>query len=327
MLLLYHDAGLFMWNLSHRLGSLRRDLNQLKAENLLAGSVETLTQTGYHYNCALGREENLIALASGPLSGALQGVDPRALVFQHCQAESAVLPWRSDEMDLISRNRYFAPMLMKELELDDLPYFCSFASGCAGFITLLATAGGLFLGGEEGPVICLMADGNQPGVTFDIVKERILGSDHSSAFVVGREEAGYQILGVNYYSTTRVLVPLLEVVKRTVQMIEQLASKVGLDLKQSDVVVHYPNIFPDTWKMVTRYLRLPRIETVFDGMAERAHCAGSDSVISLGKMHRSEEGRLHVAVNYGFGLHLAVCLLKEKKLAEPTVTRQLSGPA
>ncbi len=316
-MLLYNETGLFIWNLSYRLGSLRRDLYELKAENLLASSIETLTETGYRYNFALGSEESLIALASGPLSGAMRGIQPRALVFQHCQAESAVLPWRSDEMDLISRNRYFAPMLMKELELDDLPYFCSFASGCAGFITLLATAGGLFSGEDADPVICLMADGNQPGVGFDIARERILGSDHSSAFAVGHEQCGYQILGLNYYSTTRVLVPLLEVVKRTVQMIQELARKLGLDLSAASVVLHYPNIFPDTWKMVTRYLRLPRIEAVLDGMPERAHCAGSDSVISLEKMHRGEEGRLHVGVNYGLGLHLAVCILKEKESAGP----------
>ena len=123
-----------------------------------------------------------------------------------------------------------------------------------------------------------MADGNRPGVSFDIAKERILGSDHSSAFVVGRERCGYQILGLNYYSTTRVLVPLLEVIKRTVQMIQVLAKKLGLDLSAASVVVHYPNIFPDTWEMVTRYLRLPRVEAVLDGIPERAHCAGTDSV-------------------------------------------------
>src|SRR5215217_2453740 len=73
MILLYHDRDLFIWNLSHRLGTLRRDLHELKAENLLAGSVATLLETGYHYNFALGSKQGLIALASGPLSRALQG--------------------------------------------------------------------------------------------------------------------------------------------------------------------------------------------------------------------------------------------------------------
>ncbi len=68
--------------------------------------------------------------------------------------------------------------------------------------------------------------------------------------------------------------------------------------------------------MVTRYLRITQLEPVMDEMAERAHCGGSDSVISLAKLHRRHEGRLHIVVNYGLGLHLAVCILKEKELAE-----------
>jgi hypothetical protein len=47
-------------------------------------------------------------------------------------------------------------------------------------------------------------------------------------------------------------------------------------------------------------------------MAERAHCGATDSVISLAKVHRGENRRLHVVVNYGLGLHLAVCILQEK---------------
>jgi hypothetical protein len=95
-------------------------------------------------------------------------------------------------------------------------------------------------------------------------------------------------------------------------MIQELAANLALDLATGDVTVHYPNIFPETWKMVTRYLRNPRVEHLLDGMAERAHCMASDSVISLAKYHRGEEGRIHIAVNYGVGLHLAVCVLKEK---------------
>ena len=97
--------------------------------------------------------------------------------------------------------------------------------------------------GEEGPAICVMADGNQPGVSFDIARERILGSDHSSTFVVSCQQNAYQLLGVNYYSTTRSLIPLLEVVKKTVQMTQELATKLELDLRASSVVIHYPNIF------------------------------------------------------------------------------------
>ena len=65
--------------------------------------------------------------------------------------------------------------------------------------------------------------------------------------------------------------------------------------------------------MVTQQLRLPRIEPVLDEMAERAHCGATDSVISLAKLHRNKAGRLHIVINYGIGLHLAVCILKERK--------------
>jgi hypothetical protein len=37
-------------------------------------------------------------------------------------------------------------------------------------------------------------------------------------------------------------------------------------------------------------------------LAERAHLLSSDSVISLGKLHSGDEGRLHVVVNLGSGL-------------------------
>jgi hypothetical protein len=98
-------------------------------------------------------------------------------------------------------------------------------------------------------------------------------------------------------------------------MIQELASGLGLDLAGNDVAIHYPNIFPDTWKMVTRYLRVRRIEHVMDQMSERAHCGATDSVISLAKLHRGQSGRLHVVVNYGVGLHLGVCLLREESMA------------
>jgi hypothetical protein len=76
-------------------------------------------------------------------------------------------------------------------------------------------------------------------------------------------------------------------------------------------VIHYPNTFPETWKMVTRYLRLPRLEAVTDQMAERAHCGATDSVITLSKLHRNQPDRLHIVINYGIGLHLATGVLRE----------------
>ena len=105
--------------------------------------------------------------------------------------------------------------------------------------------------------------------------------------------------------------PLVEIVKRTVEMIQGLATELGLDLAGNDVVIHYPNIFPESWKMVTGYLHIPHVEHVMDEMSERAHSGATDAIISLAKLHRGQRGRLHIVVNYGVGLHLGVCILKE----------------
>jgi hypothetical protein len=320
MILLYEQRPIFVHTFDYQLGSLRRDLNELKAENVLAGTVETLTATGYRYSFGLGEGETLLTMSAKPLASVLKHTpEPRALVFQHCRSESAVLPHDPDDRIGVTRNQYFGAALMQELEIDHLPYFCSFASGCAGFLSLLITAAGLFSNCREGPVICVLADSTPPGISFDLLRERILGSDHSSAFVVGREEQGYQLLGVSYYSTSRKLVPLVEIVKRTVDMIQELSAGLGLDLRSRDVAIHYPNIFPDTWKMVTRYLRIPRAEHIIDQMAERAHCGAVDSIISLGKFHRGQRGRIHIVINYGVGLHLGACILEECEGKSPAI--------
>jgi len=39
--------------------------------------------------------------------------------------------------------------------------------------------------------------------------------------------------------------------------------------------------------MVARYLRLAQAQPLMDGLAERAHCAGSDSVITLAKAYQA----------------------------------------
>ncbi|HEX8281509.1 MAG TPA: hypothetical protein VF551_09030, partial [Chthoniobacterales bacterium] len=238
---------------------------------------------------------------------------PSSMIFQHCQAETAVLPRDPDDKVGASRNRYFPAAVLSEVQVDNVPYFCSFASGCAGFLSLVITAAGVLQPALAQPAICVMADTLPIGehYYFDMVRERILGSDHASAFVVDRNAGDYQVLGVSFYSTTRTLVPLVEIVKRTVQMTQELAKGLELDLAAHDVVLHYPNIFPETWKMVTRYLRLPNAEAIIDDMAERAHCGATDSVITLSKMRRGQEGRLHIVANYGVGLHLGVCILRE----------------
>src|SRR5437764_13399357 len=312
MILLYQHALIFIHGLYYQLRSIRRDLNELKAEKLLIGDVKALSAVAYRQNFGLGRDETLLSLATVPLSSALRSAgEPRGLVFQHCYAESAVVRYDVNETDIALRNRYFPAEVMRELQIDHVPYFCSFASGCAGFSSVLLAAAALFSNSEGRPAICVMADSMPPGVPYDMVRERILGSDHSSAFVIGHEQHGYQLLGINYYSTTRTAVSFVEIVKRTVQMVQELATSLDLDLAGSDVAIHYPNIFPDTWKMVTRYLRIPCVEHVMDEIAERAHCMASDSVISLAKLHRGQRGRLHVVVNYGVGLHLAVSIFNE----------------
>lgn len=312
MNLLYQNRPLFISGFQHQLGSRWRDLEQLKEEGSLAGEIEPLREIGYCQNYSLEEGETFLRLVAEPLSLVLARVkSPSALIFQHCNAESIVVPRESNDTIGATRNRYFPAAVLRELQVDHLPYFCSFASGCAGFLSLLIAAGGVLAGPDSAPVICAMGDSRPPETPFDLVRERILGSDHGSAFVVSQETAGYRLLGIGFYSTTRLLVPLVEIVKRTVEMIQGLAKELSLDLSQSEVVLHYPNIFPQTWRMVTRYLRLPRVEEVIDEMPQRAHCGASDSIISLAKLHRGQAGRIHIVANYGVGLHLGVCILRE----------------
>jgi hypothetical protein len=323
MKLLYQREAVFISGFYYKLGSVRRELKELEAGHLLAGSVETLSAMGYRYCLGLRDSETLLDLATDPLRSALtRVVSPSALITQHCHAESAVMPCDPGDTIGASRNRYFPAAIMETLNIDHLPYLCSFASGCAGFLSLLIAAAGLVSVADERPVVCLMADCRPPGIPFDLLRERILGSDHSSAFLVGRDKQGYQLLGISYYSTTRRLVPLVEIVKRAVEMIQRLADDLGLDLASRDVVLHYPNTFPDTWRMVTRYLQIGRVEHVMDEMSERAHCGATDSVISLAKWYRGQSDRIHVVVNYGVGLHLGVSILQEER-AVPVATAKV----
>jgi hypothetical protein len=314
MILRYDNSSIHIGKFNYKLGKLKWDLERLSEKGLLSGEVKPLWELGYRHCFGLDEDETLLGLARDPLLRTLSNAAPRAIVAQHCQAESAVLPRDPSENTIAARNRYFTAALMRDLCIDDVPYFCSFASGCAGFVSLLALTGGLFPSVDERPVVCFMADSRPPGAPFDMQQERILGSDHSSAFLVSSQPREFQLLGLNYYSTARVLVPLPEVVQRTVRMIEALASELKLNLEECDVVAHYPNIFPEAWRMVTRHLRLPRFQAVLDEMAERAHCGATDSVISLSKLHRNAEGRIHVVINYGIGLHLGICILKERAL-------------
>lgn len=316
MIVSYTDSPLFIWGLSYNLGQFQHELSDLKSNNLLIGSVETLTQMGYRRCLAVAEQESVADIAAPVVKKALAHADggPQAFFFQYGNVESTVSPWDAGEPDGSTRHRFTPAVVMDAVGQRDVPYFCSFASGCAGFSLLLASAGSMLrVSRDTPPAVCVMADIKPPNGYYDMFRERILGSDHSSAFVLGREQLGFQVLGVNCYSTARTVVPLLEIVKRTAQMIKELAAAAGIDLSDPHLLVHYPNTFPDTWTMVTRTLRLKPEQQVLIDMPERAHCGASDSVISLEKMHRGQPGRIHVVVTYGSGLHLAVSLLKEQE--------------
>ena len=93
MILLYQDSPVSVYGFNYQLGGLRRDLTQLRSENVLANTEETLSAMGYRYCLSLDKNETLLSLAAKPVTATLaQTAEPRALVFQHCHAESAVLP-------------------------------------------------------------------------------------------------------------------------------------------------------------------------------------------------------------------------------------------
>ena len=109
MILLYQDSPVSVYGFNYQLGGLRRDLTQLKSENVLANTEETLSALGYRYCLSLDKNETLLSLAAKPVTATLaQTAEPRALVFQHCHAESAVLPVEPGDTGWASRNHYFA---------------------------------------------------------------------------------------------------------------------------------------------------------------------------------------------------------------------------
>ncbi len=74
-------APIFIHDFHHQLGSIRRDLNELKGEKLLLGEVEALSAIGYRYNFGLSKDETLLSLTTAPLSAALRTPENRALWF------------------------------------------------------------------------------------------------------------------------------------------------------------------------------------------------------------------------------------------------------
>jgi len=251
MKLLYLETEIYLWGLCHELGKVRHDLVELKRDGLICNEVEALAAQGYKENFSIGPGESLQSLAAGPFGRLLENCqNPRALVFHHSYPESAWLPAENPEAGFMSRVHYFPPALMHQFKLDHVPYLVSFGSGCTGLLSMLMTAAGLCQKTSANPVVCLTADVKPPGTTYDALREKILTSDCGSGFLVGQEKRGYRLLGISYYSTTRQIVPLVEIVKRAVQMIRELAKEAGIDLPNSEIVIHYPNIFPaqlGTW--------------------------------------------------------------------------------
>jgi hypothetical protein len=307
MIVTYKHDPVFVHSFNYALGGLRRNLDELKEQNLLLGDVAALREAGYEYNFALRSDETLLQLASRPVleTGQMSdGID--AMVFQHCYQESAVLPYAPNEPDVALRNRYFAAEVMRELKLDHLPYLCSFASGCAGFASILLTAAGLFDSSRARSTICVMADSMPPGVPFNMLRERILQSDQSSAFRLGRERRGYRLLGINFYSTVRTAVPFVEIVRRAVEMIDALAAELQLEMTQSDVALHYPNMFPDTWRIPDTY-RCRGVSIMENIRSGPLHI--TDSVVTLKITIGAGKGESRIML---WNRHLGVCILREE---------------
>jgi len=148
-------------------------------------------------------------------------------------------------------------------------------------------------------ILCLTADIKPPDTTYDGVREKLLTSDVASGFLVGRQPQGYQVMGVAQYSSSREIIPWLDVMKRAVQMTQELYKLTGLPLNGAAMVCHYPNMFVEGWRLVGHFLKVPKKNQIFNGMAERAHCLSSDATISLETYKGSERGQLHTIYSFG----------------------------
>jgi hypothetical protein len=317
MIVTYQQEPFYISGLENRLGKVRRNLDELSEMGLLAGPAHILKYLGYQKNYGVGEDETLMSLAKDVLGTLLKRVpQPRALLCQHTYGCSAEFPWTQEERDVISRTRYFPPALMREMGVGDLPYFSSFASGCSGLMSLMLTGVGISgPASDNTPIIAMTGDARPQGAAFDATKEQFLTSDVCSGFILGRQSAGYQVLGINYFSTSRLTFPLVESVKRIVVMTRELANALQIDLVKENPLIHYPNVFPKGWDMVTGYLGLPKDRQIIEGFADRAHCMSSDSIFTLATHHQGQQGRLHLVVNVGTGIHIGVCLLREQASA------------
>jgi len=297
---------------AHALGSMQRTLEQLADDGLLASEVESLRQVGYRCNRSAEPGTTLVDIASEVFRQLAQGSSrPNALVIHHSYAVNTSEATPLGNRDLLARANYFPALLLRHLELDDIPYTGSYSSGCTGLMSLLVLAARILGAESVERVMGLTADLKPPDTPFDSTRERLLTSDAASGFVVSRERRGYQVIGVGQYSSSRKLIPLVEVVKRAVQMTRRLCGMIDTPSDQSDMLCHFPNMFVEAWQMVSHFLKVPKSSQIFDSMAERAHCLSSDAIIPLEKFKGKAPGRVHAVYSFGSGLHLAVALLRE----------------
>ena len=141
-------------------------------------------QAGLCAHFGIGEDEDLLSLASVPFGRLLQRCpQPGALVFHHSYAASAAAHPGPATDGFMPHAQYFPAALLRRFELDHVPYFGSFATGCTGLLSLILTAAGLCAFSQGAPVVCLTADVKPPGTTYDARREKILTSDCASGFL------------------------------------------------------------------------------------------------------------------------------------------------
>ncbi len=306
----FSREDVYVSSCAHVLGPLRQTLEELAHQGLLASSVESLQKLGYHYNRAAEPGTELMAFVAPLIQSLLDECkNPSAFVVHHSYAASTSDAIPTDNKELLARARYFPASLLRRFEIDHVPYWGSYTSGCTGLMSLITLAAGILRAANTEKVLCLTADLKPCDTTYDGVREKLLTSDAASGFLVGREPQGYQVLGVAQYSSSREIIPWLEVVKRAVQMTQELCKLTGVPSNGGAMVCHYPNMFVEAWQLVSHFLKVPKENAIIDGMAERAHCLSSDAVISLETYNGSEQ--IHAVYSFGSGLHLAIALLRK----------------
>ncbi|PZR75414.1 MAG: hypothetical protein DLM52_07750 [Chthoniobacterales bacterium] len=307
----FSRENIYLSSSAYALGSTSRTLEELQALSLLVSPSEWLEKAGYCRNRCAPAGTTLLGFTSEVFRKLLSVCpEPDALIVHHSYAENTSIAPEVGSRELLARANYFPVNLLRQFQMDDVPYSGSYTSGCTGFMSLLIMAASTMRAKEVENVVCLTADLKPEGATYDSTRERLLTSDAASGFVVGRDERSYQVLGVGQYSTSRSLIPLVEVVKRSVVMTKSLLESAGIRHESTTTLCHYPNMFTEAWRMVSHFLRIPAENQLLDGMADRAHCLSSDAIIPLEKV-KGTTGRIHVIYSFGSGLHLAVAILRE----------------